>query len=90
MHPRLIEQLNALRLQELRSLGQGRAEARFRHSRYARTSGVDRPQRDPQPPLRVVNGYCPVPAATEGQGSEKPPLDLSARTAEMVASRAKF
>jgi hypothetical protein len=90
MHPRLIEQLNALRLQELRSLGQGRAEARFGQSRHAQMATADRPQSDLRPPLRPVDGYRPAPAATTGRAPEKPPLDLSARTAEMVASRAKF
>ena len=90
MHPRLLEQLNALRQQELRSLGQGRAEARFGRNCYAQMSGADRPQKDRRPPLRAVDGHRPVSAATTGQASEKPPLDLSARTADMVAARGKL
>ncbi|HTW09237.1 MAG TPA: hypothetical protein VME46_17155 [Acidimicrobiales bacterium] len=77
MYPRLIEQLNALRLQELRStrIGTGLAEGRGRTAARALA---------PVPPA----GAAPGPTTPE-QHRPRRPLDLSERAARAVRPRAR-
>jgi hypothetical protein len=76
MHPRIIEQLNALRLQELRSPVRSRAGAR--HGQLSRDI-----------PFPVIGLPQPEWAGAPTSAYQRPPLDLSAREAEVAPTTAE-